>query len=133
MAQKSLSCLLIIGRNPEFLQMSQNLFQNLTVLLHTKPAFRTGNDVMGAGCIESGHYISFFVSTKWELCLIPVSPRIFHAYDLRHCKVRKTANTGQMIPDFFRFEIKLCLIGHCLQLTAAALAGKFTSGRAPYR
>ena len=36
-------------------------------------------------------------------------------------------NPDQMIPYLFRFKIKLCFIGHGLQLTSSTLAGKCTS------
>ena len=133
MAQESFSGLLIISRNPEFLQVSQNLFQNLPVFFHSKPAFRAGNDIVGTGCIESGHHISFFVGAKGELCLIPVSPWFFHPHNLRHFQISKSADTGQMIPHLFRLEIKLGFIGHSLQLAAAALACKIAPGRTAHR
>ena len=127
MTQQTFSTDLIIGRDMICFQMIQDFLQNHFILFHTQPAFRTGDDVVRTGSIKSSHRIALFIRSKGKLCFVAVSPRIIHSYDFRLCKIGDASDPDQMVPYLFRFKIKLCFIGHGLQLTSSALAGKCTS------
>ena len=52
------------------------------------------DDGMGAACIKAGDDTAILVFSKRELCLVAVTPRLFHADDRLHGNLRESADAA---------------------------------------
>ena len=137
MADDSGSGFLVIRRNMIFFHIGQNNFQNLPVHRHSQRAVCVGNNAVCPAGVETGHRSSFFVCAEGKLGLVPIAKGLVHPHGRLHYTIqqfrREAADTLQISPYFAGFEFQLLLIGHFLDLAAAALSCKGTSGIYPVR
>ena len=128
MAHQPFACCFIIWFNPVFLHMCDHTVQNLFILSYTKCTVTVFDNIVGSSCIETCNDFSLFISAYRKLCLISVMKKFIHANDRLHGDICKATDTFQMSLHLICLKYKLLVIGKCLKLASATLAGKFALG-----
>ena len=122
MAQKARALVLVIGAQLEPRQQRTDRNDDLVRGLVLKHTVVHTDDVMARRLIDAGNDLSSARDAERRLHLVPVMQRPRHAEDLFHM-----AETLEMADALCLLEGELLVIGHVLQLAAAALFIKRTA------
>ena len=131
MADQALACRLVIRHNLLPVHPGSHDRQNLLIHRPSQIAALCLDDAVGAPGIKSNADLAVPIPSDRELRLVPVAPGLFHTDHWLHGDIRKAADPAQMVLYFLSLESQLRLIGHTLQLTAAAGAGCRAAGFRP--